>query len=100
MKSPIACMELANDLLPKGVLLPGIAIRNLKCLAYYQGNTIILTKDDHYNLTMVHELAHHMVKHTEPHDVAFVWQYIKFMHEYFGWDVTELRHAAEKRGLL
>lgn len=84
-----------------GFVAPIVEIRDVKYVPFYDGLKIILTQKDRYNLTLVHELAHFLTFHAKGHHPkVFVVEYIKLLHEYFGWDLEELLMQAHWRGLI
>lgn len=84
-----------------GAPVPQLTIKDMKQVPYYLDGMIVLTKNDHDNLTLIHELAHYVTKtRKNHHNVKFVKNYIWLMNQWFGWDEDILLIQARDRGLV
>jgi hypothetical protein len=83
--------------------MPSISSRDLKgdprC---YGRSEIILTRQDHLNITLLHELTHALGYGSpdNPHSRGFMLQYIDALSWWFSWDADELKILAHQQGLI
>lgn len=80
-----------------------VRIRPLKGDPYCLGRSlIVLTRDDHLNITLIHELVHALGFGSDrnPHGRAFVLKYCDALAWWFGWDQEELQLQAHQWGLI
>jgi hypothetical protein len=83
--------------------LPRVEIRPIKGDPYCLGRSlIVLTRKDHLNITLLHELVHALGygSRSNPHNRAFVLKYIEVLAWWFGWDADELKLQAHQWGLI
>ena len=83
--------------------VPRIDIRDLKGDPRCYGRTeIVLTRQDHLNITLLHELTHALGYGSpdNPHSRGFVLKYIAALRWWFGWDADELKILAHQQGLI
>ena len=83
--------------------IPRVEIRQIKGNPYCQGRSlIVLTMEDHLNVTLIHELVHSLGYGSDrnPHNRAFVLKYLEALSWWFGWDIDELKLQAKQWGLI
>ncbi|MCZ7860616.1 hypothetical protein O9X98_04285 [Agrobacterium salinitolerans] len=78
---------------------------NLITMSYYKGGEVVLNRDMVNNHTLVHEVAHHLVRHLklakEPsHGPIFAGALLALMKEYMGADIDEALEKARDREIV
>lgn len=78
---------------------------NLITMSYYKGGEVVLNRDMVNNQTLVHEVAHHLVRHLRlareaSHGPSFAGALLALMKEYMGADLDEALEKAREREIV